>query len=62
MAGADLAKLETELLGDISAAADLAAIEQVRIAALGKKGRVSELMATLGKMAPATPGSPSSRC
>ena len=52
MAGADLAKLETELLGDISAAADLAAIEQVRIAALGKKGRVSELMATLGKMAP----------
>ena len=52
MAGADLAKLETDLLGDIAAASDLAAIEQVRIAALGKKGRVSELMATLGKMPP----------
>ena len=50
MAGADLNTLETELLGDIASAADLAAIEQVRIAALGKKGRVSELMATLGKM------------
>ncbi len=52
MAGADLGALEAELLAEIAAAADLAAIEQVRIAALGRKGRVSELMATLGKMAP----------
>ncbi len=52
MAGADLGALETALLGEIASAADLAAIEQVRIGALGKKGRVSELMATLGKMAP----------
>ena len=52
MAGADLVELETELLAEIAAASDLAAIEQVRIAALGKKGRVPELMATLGKMPP----------
>ena len=52
MAGADLGALEAELMQEISAAADLAALEQVRIGALGKKGRVSELMATLGKMAP----------
>ena len=52
MVGADLGRLETELLGDISSAADLAGLEQVRIAALGKKGRVSELMSTLGKMPP----------
>ncbi len=29
-----------------------AALEEVRIAALGKKGRVSELLKTLGQMAP----------
>ena len=38
------------LLAEIGAAADLAAIERVRIAALGKKGRVSELMTTLGAL------------
>ena len=48
----DLVRLETALLHDISAAADLAAIEAVRVAALGRKGRIPELMATLGKMAP----------
>ena len=52
MAGQDLSALETELLGDISAAADLAAIEAVRVATLGRKGRIPELMATLGKLAP----------
>jgi phenylalanyl-tRNA synthetase alpha chain len=48
----DLKKLEVELLKDISGAADLAGIEEVRVAALGKKGRISQLMAQLGKMAP----------
>ncbi len=48
----DLKKLEAELLTDIANAADLAGLEEVRVAALGKKGRVSELMARLGKMAP----------
>ena len=36
----------------IAKAADLGALEEVRVAALGKKGRVSELMQTLGRMAP----------
>jgi phenylalanyl-tRNA synthetase alpha chain len=52
MAGQDLAALEGDLLRDISAASDLAAIETVRVAALGRKGRIPELMATLGKLAP----------
>jgi len=52
MSAADLSTLEAELIGEIERASDLGAIEQVRIAALGKKGRVSELMAQLGKMAP----------
>lgn len=48
----DLKKLEAELLQDIGGAEDLAGLEQVRVAALGKKGRVSEQMAKLGGMAP----------
>ncbi len=46
----DLTKLEAELLAEIAAAGDLAAIEAVRVSALGKKGRVSELMARLGSL------------
>ncbi len=49
---ADLKQLETELLKDIAAAADLPALEEVRVAAIGKKGRISGLMSQLGKMAP----------
>src|SRR4051812_14252694 len=48
----DLQSLEKELLASIAAAGDLAAIEQVRIAVLGKKGRISELMQTLGSLPP----------
>jgi phenylalanyl-tRNA synthetase alpha chain len=44
--------IESTLLTDIAAAADLSAIEHVRIAALGKKGQLPELMATLGKLPP----------
>jgi len=47
---ADLSKLESELVAQITAAGDLKALEEVRIAALGKKGRVPELMAELGKL------------
>ncbi|MEQ1576009.1 MAG: phenylalanine--tRNA ligase subunit alpha, partial [Hyphomicrobium sp.] len=50
--GTDLSTLETGLLSDIAGAGDLAQIEAVRVAALGKKGRISELMATLGKLPP----------
>ena len=48
----DLKKLEAELLHEIAGAGDLAGLEQVRVAALGKKGRVSEQMAKLGGMVP----------
>src|SRR6187455_466503 len=48
----DLAQLESEILGQIAAAGDEAALEAVRVAALGKKGSVSALLATLGKMSP----------
>ncbi|MGE0280722.1 MAG: phenylalanine--tRNA ligase subunit alpha [Rhizobiaceae bacterium] len=47
-----LTVLESSLLSDIAAAADEAAIEGVRVAALGKKGSVSELLKTLGGMTP----------
>ena len=47
-----LPKLETELLAEIAASADLAGLDAVRVSALGKKGRVSELMATLGSLPP----------
>ena len=42
--------LEQGLMTDIAAAADEAAIEPVRIAALGKKGSISELLKSLGAM------------
>ena len=48
----DLKTLEAELLKDISSAADLAGLDDVRVSALGKKGRISGLMSQLGKMAP----------
>ena len=48
----DLAALENETLESIALAADEAGLEGVRVAALGKKGSVSALLATLGKMAP----------
>jgi phenylalanyl-tRNA synthetase alpha chain len=48
----DLANLESEILSEIAAAGDEAALEAVRVAALGKKGSISALLATLGKMSP----------
>jgi phenylalanyl-tRNA synthetase alpha chain len=49
---ADLATLKTELLSAIAAAGDEAALEAVRVNALGRKGSISLLLATLGKMPP----------
>ena len=46
----DLSALEQALLAEISGAGDLRALEEVRVAALGRKGRVSELMARLGSL------------
>ena len=48
----DLAQLEIETLAAIEGAGDEAALEAVRVAALGKKGAISALLATLGKMSP----------
>jgi phenylalanyl-tRNA synthetase alpha chain len=48
----DLAELESTILSQITAAGDEAALETVRVAALGKKGSISALLATLGKMSP----------
>jgi phenylalanyl-tRNA synthetase alpha chain len=49
---ADLTSLEKSMLAEIGGAADLRVLEEMRIAALGKKGRVSELMAMLANIAP----------
>jgi phenylalanyl-tRNA synthetase alpha chain len=49
---ADLKQLESELLKAADAAKDEAAIEAVRVSALGKKGSISELLKTLGTMSP----------
>ena len=46
----DLEHLETEIMSAVDAAEDEAALEAVRVGALGKKGSVSEQMKTLGKM------------
>ena len=48
----ELDRLEAEFITAIEDALDEATLEDVRIAALGKKGRVSELMKGLGKMSP----------
>ncbi len=48
----DLTELRGKYIDAVARAADEAALEEVRIAALGKKGEVSALMATLGKMEP----------
>src|SRR4051794_23537074 len=52
LAVSDLAKLEQSILDQIAAAGDEAALEAVRVAALGKKGSISALLSTLGKMSP----------
>jgi phenylalanyl-tRNA synthetase alpha chain len=48
----DIAQLEIELLGAVAKADDEAALEAVRVAALGKSGSVSALLKTLGAMTP----------
>jgi len=48
----DLNQLERDLLTQVDAAGNEAALETVRVSALGKKGSVSELLKTLGAMTP----------
>jgi phenylalanyl-tRNA synthetase alpha chain len=49
----DIDSIERGILAAVSSAADEAALEAVRVSALGKKGSVSELLKTLGTMSPA---------
>src|SRR4051795_7599732 len=48
----DIAILEQQIGSAISATSDEAALESVRVAALGKSGSVSALLKTLGSMTP----------
>ena len=48
----DIDKLQQEILSAVAAADDEAALEAVRVAALGKSGSVSALLKTLGAMTP----------
>src|SRR3954466_52841 len=48
----DIAALETEISTAITAAPDEAALDAVRVSALGKSGSVSALLKTLGGMSP----------
>jgi phenylalanyl-tRNA synthetase alpha chain len=50
MTAVDLTKLEGELLAEVANAADLAQLDAVRVSAVGKKGRISELMSKLGAL------------
>jgi phenylalanyl-tRNA synthetase alpha chain len=48
--GSDLARLEADVLREIAEATDLVTLDAVRVSAVGKKGRISDLMAQLGKL------------
>ena len=48
----DIDQLRDDLLNQIEGAADGDALEQIRVAALGKKGAISGLMRGLGQMSP----------
>jgi phenylalanyl-tRNA synthetase alpha chain len=48
----DIAALQSDIMAQISGAADEAALEAVRVNTLGKKGSVSALLATMGKLSP----------
>lgn len=48
----ELQTLQDSILAEVASASDEAALEAVRVSALGKKGSVSALLATLGKMSP----------
>ena len=48
----DIATLQSDILTQVAGAADEAALEAVRVATLGKKGSVSALLATMGKLSP----------
>ena len=48
----DLAQLERDILAGLEAAKDERALDELRVAALGKKGSIAELLKGLGGMSP----------
>lgn len=48
----DIESIEQDIVGAIDSAGDEATLEDVRVKALGKKGKVSELLKGLGSMSP----------
>ena len=48
----DLIETEAELMAAVTSAETPEALEQVRVGLLGRKGRVTDLMKSLGKMTP----------
>ena len=48
----DLDALKTETLNAIAAAGDRAQVEDIRVGVLGRKGRITEMMKTLGALSP----------
>src|SRR5882672_9822130 len=48
----DIVQLERELIAAVEGAGNERALEDVRVAALGKKGSIAELLKTLGTMNP----------
>jgi phenylalanyl-tRNA synthetase alpha chain len=48
----DIGKLEQQILAEVAASADEAALEAVRVAALGRNGTITALLKTLGAMTP----------
>jgi phenylalanyl-tRNA synthetase alpha chain len=48
----EITALKTELSSQIEAADSLKALDELRVSALGKKGRITDLMKTLGNMDP----------
>ena len=48
----DTAQLEQQILAEVAAAGDEAALEAVRVASLGKSGSVTALLKTLGTLPP----------
>ncbi len=49
----DIAQIEQQILADVAAARDEAALEAARVAALGKNGAITALLKTLGTLPPA---------
>jgi phenylalanyl-tRNA synthetase alpha chain len=48
----DVDRLQSTLLSEVAAAADLAALDEVRVSALGKKGGITGLTKSLGQLDP----------